>query len=275
MKRRKTIKLFTILLLFALSFTACGKKANTNLETTLSATTSSETTSSVPETSFKEESDSSLMLTISYEILRDVRTDDAGEEVAYAEYPKFSVTYNPKFSIAGGDENALSAVLNSINEEWQTQSKLFLDTAEEQAKEYRESFDSSYLFIQDTFVNITRCDADIVCILVARSVEEGGSHPNNDIDAYNINTKTGEMLELSDVIKVDDTLKETIKTQLYENYPELDFDDTLVTKEISEALNTNTIDWYFWEDQICIGFQEGAFGFSHAEGKLGVLLPLK
>lgn len=80
-------------------------------------------------------------------------------------------------------------------------------------------------------------------------------------------------LKLSDIITVDETLKDTIKTLLFESYPELDFDATLLEQDLSDALTGNTIVWYFWEDQICISFPEGSFGFGHAEGSLGVLLP--
>lgn len=280
MKKRKGIKLFPVILLLFFSFTACGKEENRNHANDVTTANISsdrveknseivsdslETTSSVAEASNEITSDTTLLPMISYEILCERRMSDSGEEFAYAEYPKFMIT---------GDENKiLTAVLDSINEEWKAQSELFLDMAEERQIEDKEFVDLSYVFRQDTFVNITRCDTDIICILVSRSLEEGGPHPNNYVDAYNINAKTGEFFELSDLMTIDDTLKENIKTQLYENYPELDFDDALVEQEISYALDNDTIDWYFWEDQICIGFMEGSFGFSHAEGTLGVLLP--
>lgn len=203
---------------------------------------------------------------ISYEILRSARTDDTGEEVIFVEYPRISV--------AGDDYPALSAALASISQEWQADSEALLENEEERVREYRESIDPSCLFSREAGVDITRCDSDIVSIVIGSMEELGGPHPNYDTCAYNLNVKTGETLHLSDVLTVDDMLRETIRMQLYENYPELDFDDTLLRQEIADHLENHTMDWYFWEGKVCIAFREGAFGFGHAEGSLGVLLPL-
>ena len=128
---------------------------------------------------------------------------------------------------------------------------------------------------RDTSVTITRCDADIVCIMILRTEEQGGTHPNNYTDSYNFNAKTGEQLKLSDVITVDEQQKEAIVEELYKNYSEFEFDDALVKQEVSSMLDANTVNWYFWEGNIQIVFPEGSFGFSHAEGSLGVLIPVQ
>ncbi len=203
---------------------------------------------------------------ISYEILRSARTDDTGEEVIFAEYPRISV--------AGDDYEALSAALASISQEWQAGSEALLENEEERAREYRESIDPSLLFSREVAVDITRCDSDIVSIVIGCMEEIGGPHPNYATCAYNLNVKTGELLHLSDVMSVDEMLRETIRMQLYANYPELEFDDALLRQEIAENLENQTVDWYFWEGQVSIAFREGSFGFGHAEGSLGVLLPL-
>lgn len=198
---------------------------------------------------------------VSYEISREARTNRSGRETAYAEFPVFTCSSD------GYD--ALSAALDAVNKEWQQRSKTFLDNAENL------NTDPLFVFSQSADVTITQCDTNTVCILVAASLEEGGPHPNNYFTTYNFNAKTGEILKLSDVITVDETLKETIKNQLYKNYPELEFDHALLEQEISNALNHNLTEWYLLENQISIGFPEGSFGFSHAEGSLGVLLPLE
>ena len=80
---------------------------------------------------------------------------------------------------------------------------------------------------------------------------------------------------MSDVITVDEQQKEAIVEELYKNYSEFEFDDALVKQEVSSMLDANTVNWYFWEGNIQIVFPEGSFGFSHAEGSLGVLIPVQ
>lgn len=195
---------------------------------------------------------------ISWEILRETKKDDAGEELAWAEYPVFTVS--------GEGYEALSGALEAVNAEYKAQSDEFLAFAEEGAGE------EPSVLSQSVSVSINRCDESIVCVTVSRSVEEGGPHPNNYFEAYNLNAGTGEALKLSECMTVDDSLKETIEKQLYENYPEIDFDEALVKQEISDALDQDMVEWYFLEDQICISFQEGSFGLGHAEGSLGAVL---
>lgn len=226
--------------------------------------TSNPTEENLPTGGQEEEMSGSPRL--SYEILRSVQTDGAGDEVIYAEYPQIWVE--------GNDYAALSAVLSSLSQEWQEDGEAFVKEEVDWAMEYRESIDASMCFCQEADVDVTRCDADIVSIVVNTCEESGGPHPNYYTYAYNLDVKTGEMLYLSDVMVVDDALRETIRAQLYADYPELDFDDALLRREIAEDLDNNAIDWCFWEGQVSIWFREGSFGFGHAEGSLGVLLPL-
>ncbi len=200
---------------------------------------------------------------ISYEILREVLVDGSGRELACVQYPVFTLD-------SRGYES-LSAALVSINEEWHMQSEKLLDEIREWVNEYG-ILDGSVTLGQEIQVTISRCDAEVICILVLRSVEEGGPHPNHYITVHNLNAVTGNQWMLSDVLTVDDELKKRVKAQLYENYPELDFDDASMEQEISDKIDNERIDWYFWENQICISFETGSFGFGHAEGSLGVII---
>ena len=104
-------------------------------------------------------------------------------------------------------------------------------------------------------------------------MEEGGAHPNNYRKVLNFFSQTGEMVKLTDIVIVDDALREKIRVGLHSNYPELEFDDSLVEQEIAEALSEEMVEWYFVDGEISISFPEGSFGFGHAEGSLGVLIP--
>lgn len=218
--------------------------------------------SSAPDTSTSPDP---ATVSITWEILREARTGASGQELVFAQYPVFAV--------AGQELPALSRTLSDINEQCRTQCIHFLDDAEENARQYQADIDPAYTFSQTISVSLTRCDEEIVCLVIGRTTDEGGPHLNNNSITFNLDTRTGESLKLSDIITVDETLKDTIKTLLFESYPELDFDATLLEQDLSDALTGNTIVWYFWEDQICISFPEGSFGFGHAEGSLGVLLP--
>ena len=105
--------------------------------------------------------------------------------------------------------------------------------------------DASYQYMQKSYVYIQRCDKEFVSILVLREVEEGGAHPNNYRKVLNFFSQTGEMVKLTDIVTVDDALREKIRAGLHSNYPELEFDDSLVEQEIAEALK---------KDQQCIFF---------------------
>lgn len=106
---------------------------------------------------------------INAEILREARTDEGGEEIAFAEYPMFT--------LAGGGSEGLSAALDTINAQCRSQSETLLDELQESVKEYRESVDPASVFGQGTQAYIYRCDTDVVSIMVMRTVNMGGPIP--------------------------------------------------------------------------------------------------
>lgn len=204
---------------------------------------------------------------INAEILREARTDEGGEEIAFAEYPMFT--------LAGGGSEGLSAALDTINAQCRSQSETLLDELQESVKEYRESVDSASVFGQGTQAYIYRCDIDVVSIMVMRTVNMGGPHPNNYWDYYNLNAKTGENLQLSQFLTMDEAMVENVIGRLHENYPEVEFDDAVLRADIPEIVAGEGIGWYFYEGQINLAFPEGSFGFGHAVGSLEVTVPLE
>ncbi len=202
---------------------------------------------------------------VSFEILSVAETDSEGNELIHAQYPVFCVE--------GEGYDALAAALGEQNEVLKGQADSFLCDMRESAQWYRESVDASYQYMQKSYVYIQRCDKEFVSILVLREVEEGGAHPNNYRNALNFFSQTGEMVKLADIVTVDDALREKIRVGLHSNYPEFEFDDSLVEQEIAEALSGEMVEWYFVDGEISISFPEGSFGFGHAEGSLGVLIP--
>lgn len=251
--KKRIIKLWSALFFLCIILTGCSKGESIGKnETTLNV-----------ESTVRQTTSDSLFPEISYEIIRDVRKDSSGQELIYAEYPAFSVS--------GDNYQALSIAIENINKEWKEQSTNFLDSTEAFAKDYQ-AIDATYQFGQVTEATVTRCDREVVCIVISSTVEEGGPHPNNYTNTYNLNAETGEAIQLSDIVTIDKELAGTIENQLYENYPEIDFSNIQMEQEILDALNNNRINWYYWEEQICIEFIEGSFGFGHAEGSLGVLI---
>lgn len=204
---------------------------------------------------------------INAEILREARTDDGGEEIAFAEYPMFT--------LAGGGSEGLSAALDTINAQCRSQSETLLDELQEDVKEYRGSVDPASVFGQGTQAHIYRCDTDVVSIMVMRTVNMGGPHPNNYWDYYNLNAKTGENLQLSRFLTMDEAMVENVIGRLHENYPEVEFDDAVSRAEIPEIVAGDGIGWYFYEGQINLAFPEGSFGLGHAVGSLEVTVPLE
>lgn len=276
--KKRTAKLLGAALLFALSITACAKEADGGApDATQGAPVSGgdsgtekgtaadgENASGGAGMSSQDEGEKKQKPQISFTVLSVSKEDGEGNELVRAQYPVFAVS--------GEGYEALAAALASWNEEWKAQADAFLGDMGETAAQYRESVDASGLFQQDISVNVMRCDEKVVSVLVARSVEEGGAHPNNYYDARNFNAGTGAVLKFSDVVEVDDALKGKIKMALSENYPELEFDEALLDAEIPAALADETLEWYYMEEQVCINFKEGSFGFGHAEGSLGVVL---
>lgn len=206
---------------------------------------------------------------IRWEILRETRTDDAGEEIAFAEYPMFTVAGD------GSAYKELSAALGAINEQYKSQNETLLDELQENAKDYRESIEPAGVFGQGTSAYVYRCDMNIVSIMVMRTVNMGGPHPNNYWDYYNLNAGTGENLELSQFLTMDETMVGIIIERLHENYPEVEFDDAVLKAEIPEIAARGEIGWYFYEGQINLAFQGGSFGFGHAVGSLEVTVPIE
>lgn len=285
-RKRNLIAMAGIALAFSIGFTGCGKDGGADdnsipelefvpIETGTEASkeessgTVEDSSLTASENSRSEEGVSDATTSapaISYEILRDTRTDDGGAEIAFSEYPMFTVT--------GTGYDQLETALASINGEYKSQNAALLDEMQENVKDYRESVDPVGVFGQGTTVSVTRCDSEVISIMVMRTVTMGGPHPNNYWDYYNLNAKTGENLVLSDFMTMDDAMTETVIQRLYENYPEVEFDDVVLRLEIPEAFAENNIGWYFYEGQINLSFPEGSFGFGHAVGSLEVTISL-
>ncbi len=273
MYKKAAAKWLVAALASALVLTACGREEKNGAEGSQGAEITSgpagtpaggedKNTPTGAEGDISGENDKKQAPEVSWEILRDARTDASGKEIAFAEYPEFS--------LSGDGFEALASALAQINGEWREQSTQFLDSVVQNPV-----LPDSGAFAQTVNITVTRCDAEAVSLSILRTEEEGGPHPNNYSDVYNFSTQTGERLELSDVVETGGDFRLKLKEQLIENYPDLEFDDALLDQGIADALDQKSLYWSFREGGVSIGFPVGSFGFGYAEGSLGVWIPLQ
>ncbi len=135
--------------------------------------------------------------------------------------------------LSSRDYPQLADALKKIDENEKAEYKKTIDAnlsdAEEFAKQMQQNGDDySYMSYSET--QLITCDDKIVSMLRTEYGYLGGAHPDYYYETFNLYSKTGENIPLSDVITDDDKLEDVLEDKLNREYPDgnfFDLDDSL------------------------------------------------
>ncbi len=145
-----------------------------------------------------------------------------------------SVLYYAKYDLLNLGEKEkeypeLAEALSVRNQEITANAEGDADNNEADAKAYRDDTGIEDPFYSMNRAYIKRADSEIFSFLNSFESFYGGAHGMNGSGGYNYFTKTGKEVELSDVIKDMDLLREVLSDRLKTDYPDIDWFENLDT----------------------------------------------
>ncbi|ETP73147.1 Protein of unknown function (DUF3298) [Lachnospiraceae bacterium JC7] len=123
-----------------------------------------------------------------------------------------------------------------------------------------ESEDSySYYYSVDMDASVTRSDDVVFSIFDTISTNMNGPHPNLTFGCYNIDSETGKVLKISDVVTDKDALIDALDKKLHEDYPDLDnelFDPNLkgTLSDIYDEIDGMSLTYNLTNDSLVVSF---------------------
>ena len=170
--------------------------------------------------------------------------------------------------IGGEDEAkypAVSTVLKSLrtmcNQNAETVATDLADVAEE-LKQYAHETDVSCY--DSTQYYVQRADSYIISMRCNQSVDTGSIHPMSVVSGFNISTKTGDVISLSDVVTDPGQLREMVKQELAEKYSDCLFEEW---ETLYEETETDALEWTIDYDGLTFYFSPYALSY-YAAGVL-------
>ncbi len=282
--KKTLIKLAAITTAAAFIVSSCGKTGQSdavkesNQETTVSGSTDSQTTGesqnetdpsgnadteTEPTQSADTETSTSGEITLIGSKLQknyDNLYQDSGEGkdtklLAEGHYPSITLgTYdNGSFTKNTDSYKDLSKAIDEYN---QSRYDLYQKNME-QCKEYAaddERFNDEsgdfygYYYTVDMDASIQRSDSAVFSIYEMTSTYMGGAHPFTAYTGYNIDSQTGKLLKISDIVTNKDAFIDTVNEKLHEAYPDID------SGSIVEDIKQTVSDMYDGKDDINLQF---------------------
>jgi len=221
-------------------FTGCANQSSTaeknaSADSGVEAETESGSGNAIDNTSINEpqEKDEKSAGVIQFENeYKAISLDDEEKGIHYGEisYELIHIKDSGDEKSNGVDLSNLSEALEELDSEIENNAK---GSAEEYKKEYAED---DYFYTDDMDKNIAefsftskilieRADDDAVSLLLNNYEYTGGAHGSSSYVPYNFNTKSGQDIVFSDVLKDTTGLEDKVVAILKEDYPEL-FEDS-------------------------------------------------
>ena len=236
---RKHLSGMALAMSVALFASGCGAQTtpeipeSTTTETSQETTAAEETTAAA-ETKAPEASDTVDQLSYDRKYNSDYiyKDPDAGSDsrlIAIGHYPSINLGFfeDGEFLEYQGLYEKLSDALSSYNQDKQDAFKTFTDECREVAenddnfeKDTEDSYEYYYSVDMDALV--TRSDDVVFSIFDTIYTNMMGPHPNTSFDCRNIDSETGEILKISDVVTDKDAFIDALDKKLHEDYPDLD-----------------------------------------------------
>ncbi|SFG51144.1 RsiV family protein [Oribacterium sp. WCC10] len=260
----------------SLLLTACGSNAipshseneTTAAKETEAATEKAETEAPVneskenTESSGNEHDDESAVGFIGFktdltytDIYSDKKTGSDSKLWATGYYPAIRLGFyeDGRFMEYQGMYEELSDAIQKFNDDTYASYQELMKQCEEFAKDdqdlaVRASDDYSYYYSVEMNSRINRSDEVVFSIANSCYTFMGGPHPNTVFSGYNIDSKTGKVLKISDIVTDKDAFIDVLEKKLLEEYP--DIKDGLIVDDLKTTLS----DMYDGKDEMELEF---------------------
>jgi len=194
--------------------------------------------------------------------------DDVYGLLAYVSYEKLELSAEGKQLYP-----ELSETLSQFSSMMQSGHEGMLQGMVETAKEMQQ-YDDEYIqsLYRDTVLGIARADEAVLSVVESYEEYTGGVHGYYAKYGHNFDTKTGETLELGDVVTDLDALKEELIQKINAQYEDLLLVDAI--EYISAAMTENDmmVSWAIGNEGLIFYFNPYDIA-SYADGLLTVMIP--
>lgn len=185
----------------------------------------------------------------------------AGEDtklLAEGHYPTIELGSfnNGKFTAGSESHPELSKAIDDYNKEAYDLYKESMKSCEEMAADddrFKEETEDSYGFCYtvDMDSSIQRSDDVIFSTFDRTSTFMGGAHPYTGYTGFNVDSKTGKVLKISDIVTDKEAFIDAVDKKLHEEYP--DIEDGLLEEDLKQTISNmydgeNDIDLQFYMD---------------------------
>ena len=175
-------------------------------------------------------------------IYMDPKAGDDSRLIAIGHYPSIKLGFyeDSEFSEYQGLYEKLSDSISAYNKDRKENFEALVEECRELAKDDPRFDDKSedaydYNYSVDTDTTVTRSDSVVFSISDTTYTFMGGPHPNTVFNCYNIDSETGKVLKISDVVTDRDAFIDALDKKLHETYPDLDKD--LFDPDLNKTLN--------------------------------------
>lgn len=207
-----------------------------------------------------------------------ISLDDEEKGIHYGE-----ISYELLHVKDGGDEKSNGADLTNLSEALEEMNAEIESDANANASQFKSDYSSDDSFYQDndkTYaeyshmvnIEIERADDAAVSILLKENDYMGGAHGDNAYVPYCFNTKSGQTLKWSDVMKDTTALQEKVQNKAMSEYPEVFENNSTAKAALQDAISqlvsdpdANSSRWYLTPFGITFIFGEYELG-SYADG---------
>lgn len=276
-------KVFAIMLSSAFLFSGCADKETEGSEETNEVLNekTSDTEKAIDNTAIeqpKETEETKVGVIHLEKEYKAISLDDEENGIHYGE-----ISYELLHIKDGGDEKSNGADLTNLSEALEEMNAEIEKDAKANESEFKSDYtsdDAYYEFADKSTaeyshtVNIVleRADDDVVSIVLREYDFMGGAHGDNAYVPYCFNTKSGQRLKWSDVIKDTTGLQEKVQSKAMDDYPDLFSDNSQAKANLLDAIDqlvsdpdSNSSRWYITPFGIDFIFGEYELG-SYADG---------
>ncbi|OON86541.1 hypothetical protein BXO88_07230 [Oribacterium sp. C9] len=236
---RKHLRRMAIASCIALLISGCGVQNIPGIpETTQSGTEAEESTAAETESSEENKTpvSSEKIEQLSFEckpnydyVYKDPKAESDSKLIAIGHYPSIRLGFYEDGDFKEYDDiyEKLSASLLDYTRAKEKEFKSFVTECREVAEEderFKDNSENSYdhYYAVDMDATVTRSDSVVFSIFDTTYLEMNGPHPNTTFDSYNIDSQTGKLLKISDVVTDKDAFIDAVDKKLHEDYPDLD-----------------------------------------------------
>lgn len=185
---------------------------------------------------------------------------------------KDGVSISYKYPVFEAVDEKYSEVVRVLNKKYED---LKASELEDEYSIFRDNDSQRNISLGQKIDNIEiKQEDEFLYVMVNRTQEVGGPHPNNYSESYVIDCNTYYFAKMREVINVnDDTINEIAK-QVSEEHPERDFKS--LRNDIKKAINQDSEHWEIRDGKLVIWFDVSDISGAYSgDGEFAAIIPYK